>query len=55
MLALLAVSLLSCSSTPLDQPVELGRVQWERNFPKGLARAKRTGKPIMLIFQEVPG
>lgn len=37
------------------QPVELGQVKWRREFEAGLAEAKRTGKPVMLLFQEVPG
>jgi hypothetical protein len=37
------------------QPVELGRVDWLRSFPKAQARARSTGKPILLLFDEVPG
>jgi hypothetical protein len=39
----------------VDQPVELGQVKWQRNFEIGLAESKRTGKPVLLLFQEVPG
>ena len=39
----------------IDQPVELGQVKWRRDFEAGLAEAKRTGKPALLLFQEVPG
>lgn len=37
------------------QPVELGQVKWHRDFDAGLAEAKRSGKPVLLLFQEVPG
>jgi hypothetical protein len=39
----------------VEQPVELGQVRWRRDFEAGLAEAKRTGKPVLLLFQEVPG
>ncbi len=39
----------------VDQPVELGQVKWRRDFEAGLAEAKRSGKPALLQFQEVPG
>lgn len=36
-------------------PVELGRVEWVRNYDEGVAVAEETGKPMLLLFQEVPG
>lgn len=39
----------------VEQPVELGQVRWRRDFEAGLAEAKRSGKPVLLLFQEVPG
>ncbi len=39
----------------IDGPVELGRVAWLRDFGAGRAQARQTGKPILLLFQEVPG
>lgn len=38
-----------------DKPEELGKVNWERDFEKGLQQAAREDKPILLLFQEVPG
>ncbi len=35
--------------------VELGDVHWLRNFERGKARAGSTGKPMFLLFQEIPG
>lgn len=37
------------------QPVELGRVAWQRDFKAGLAAAARLERPVLLLFQEVPG
>ena len=39
----------------IKQPVELGKVQWERDFNKGLTKSKKEDKPVFLLFQEVPG
>lgn len=34
---------------------ELGEVAWLRDFERGLKAASEQGKPILLLFQEVPG
>lgn len=39
----------------VDQPDELGTVDWIRNFENGLAKAEKENKPVFLLFQEVPG
>jgi hypothetical protein len=38
-----------------DSPKELGRVSWRKNLGKALEEAKTTGKPVLLLFQEIPG
>jgi hypothetical protein len=38
-----------------DNHEELGKVTWERDFEKGLAKSKAENKPVFLLFQEVPG
>lgn len=38
-----------------ENPEEVGDVAWGRNYEQALAKAKETGKPIFLLFQEVPG
>jgi hypothetical protein len=35
--------------------VELGLVKWQRNYESALQLAKKEGKPIFILFQEVPG
>lgn len=37
------------------QPEELGRVQWLRNYDEALAAAQTSGKPVLILFQEIPG
>ncbi|QDU86364.1 hypothetical protein Pla163_35150 [Planctomycetes bacterium Pla163] len=37
------------------QPIEIGTVAWLRDLDAGKAESARTGKPILLLFQEVPG
>lgn len=38
-----------------DAPVELGQVDWIRNFDEAAAKAKQQNKPLLVLFQEVPG
>ncbi|MAW62128.1 MAG: hypothetical protein CMJ94_15030 [Planctomycetes bacterium] len=39
----------------VEQPVELGQVRWRRDLDAALAEAKAADKPVLLLFQEVPG
>ena len=36
-------------------PVELGKVKWDRKLEPSLEKASKDGKPIFLLFQEIPG
>ena len=48
--------LLTTAMTPvLDNPQELGEVQWGRDLTQAFARSKQSGRPVFLQFQEVPG
>lgn len=38
-----------------DNPVELGDVQWLRSLEKAQEQSGQSGKPILILFQEVPG
>lgn len=38
-----------------SNPKELGRVRWRRGLEAAKADSKKTGKPIFVLFQEVPG
>ncbi len=39
----------------MDQPVEIGLVQWSRELDSSLVQSKKSGKPVLVLFQEVPG
>ena len=39
----------------VDNPEELGLVQWERSYAKAVEKSQATNKPIFLLFQRVPG
>lgn len=36
-------------------PVEIGLVDWNRDLDAALAKSSETGKPVFVLFQEVPG
>lgn len=43
------------AAVPAINPEELGQVHWLRDLDTGQAEAQKTGKPILILFQEVPG
>ena len=36
-------------------PVELGRVAWGRNYDDAVATSRSSLKPLLVLFQEIPG
>jgi len=38
-----------------DGPIELGKVNWERDYDKAIMQAQSSEKPVFILFQEVPG
>ena len=36
-------------------PIEVGDVEWGRNYQEALIKSRASGKPLFLLFQEVPG
>ena len=42
-------------TNPKNQYEELGKVSWYRNYEEALSASKKTKKPILILFQEVPG
>ena len=43
---------LNCSG---KTPIEVGNVRWGRDYATALKTSKSTGKPLLVLFQEVPG
>lgn len=41
--------------TDPGNPVELGEVHWLRDLDAGTEASKKSGKPLLILFQEVPG
>jgi len=39
----------------LAADIELGKVNWLRNLKTGQLKSKESGKPLLILFQEVPG
>ena len=37
------------------QPIEIGTVRWNRDFEETLKRSEEEDKPVLVLFQEVPG
>ena len=42
-------------TNPDNQYEELGKVSWYRNYDEALQLAKKDGKDVLILFQEVPG
>lgn len=38
-----------------DTPVELGAIAWLRDHAEAQRRSRASSKPMLLLFQEVPG
>ena len=38
-----------------QNPVEVGNVDWGRDFDAALKMSAESGKPVLVLFQEVPG
>lgn len=38
-----------------SNPIEVGAVHWGRDFEAAMQASKLSGKPVMLLFQEIPG
>lgn len=61
--AVVALSMVVATTAPAtaadvpakQRPQELGAIDWGRDFDAALARGKRENKPVLVLFQEVPG
>lgn len=38
-----------------ETPPEIGRVAWQRELAPALEQSRKTLKPVLLLFQEIPG
>ena len=61
-LVILSVGVTVCTASFLlaqkpasDNPVEIGLVDWSHDVDAALEKSKKNGKPVLVLFQEVPG
>lgn len=50
--AMLAVQAVAATG---EAPRELGQVEWQRDFDAALAQSREDGRPLFVLFQEIPG
>jgi len=43
------------AASVMARPVEIGTVRWGTDLDAALAESRRSGRPVFLLFQEVPG
>ena len=51
----LAICATAYSGETGQNPVEVGNVHWGRDFDAALKMSAASGKPVLVLFQEVPG
>jgi len=52
---LLTIGVTAHGSQTAQNPVEVGDVHWGRDFDAALKMSAESGKPVLVLFQEVPG
>jgi hypothetical protein len=54
-LIILAIGVTAYGGETIENPIEVGDVRWGRDFDAALEGSAKTGKPILVLFQEIPG
>jgi hypothetical protein len=54
-LALAFSSFLPKRTNAIEPPIEAGKVRWGRDLRDALALSDSSGKPVLVLFQEIPG
>jgi len=49
------MSLTAACAQASSEHIELGTVNWGRDYPAALKESTASGKPVLILFQEVPG
>ncbi len=52
---ILATSVAAYGDQTAARPVEVGDVRWGRDFDAALKMSAEAGKPVLVLFQEIPG
>ena len=50
-----AIVMTAVSGEALDNPIEVGDVQWGRDLESALKNSADTAKPVLVLFKEIPG
>jgi hypothetical protein len=51
----LAISITAYGGESAANPIEVGDIQWGRDFDAALEKSSETAKPVLVLFQEIPG
>ena len=51
----LAICVAAFGGETINNPIEVGDVRWGRDFDAAAEKSAETGKPLLVLFQEVPG
>ena len=51
----LAIGATAFSGEIIENPIEVGDVRWGRDLDAALDNSAKTGKPVLVLFQEIPG
>jgi len=54
-MTLIALLLTAQLATAADNPIEIGTVHWGRDLDAAQIRSAESGRPVFVLFQEVPG
>ncbi len=54
-LMVLTIYATAYGSQTAQNPIEVGDVHWGRDFDAALEMSAKSGKPVLVLFQEVPG
>ena len=52
---ILAIGAVAFGSEIVKNPIEVGDVRWGRDLDAAFGNSAKTGKPVLVLFQEVPG
>ena len=53
--SIVLIMALNLSAKESEEKIETGKVKWQRDYAESLKQAKEKNKPILILFQEVPG
>jgi hypothetical protein len=54
-ITILAIGVTAVGGEPMKNPIEVGDVRWGRDLETALENSAKTGKPVLVLFQEIPG